>query len=76
MYLLKDGTEVTKDQIKTAFAEGTARLVHCRADGGTSTGLLLNGEDVDTRDDCYSVWDEVWTTTPRCLWQALNVARA
>ena len=75
MYLLQDGTEVTLDRIRAAFTAGQAVLVHGNTDGGTSTALLLDGFEADTRDECYSVWEEVWTTTPKSINQCCAVAR-
>lgn len=73
-YVLRDGTEVTREQIANAYAEGKARLCHGRRDGGTSTGLMLDGIDYDTRGECFSVWDEVWTTRPQTIREALAAA--
>jgi hypothetical protein len=39
----------TPDEIRIAFQGGRAVLVHNRADGGTQTGLMLDGEHQDTR---------------------------
>jgi len=75
MYLLQDGTEVTIDQIREAFASGVAVLVHGRANWHNTTALRLDGLDVDTRGECYSAWDEVWTTQPKSVNQCCGVAR-
>lgn len=74
-YYLIDGTPVTRQQIEAAFTEGTARLVHGRGDHCTTTGLLLDGRDVDTRGKCYSAWEETWTRVPDHLGLALLAAR-
>ena len=74
-YTLIDGTETTVDAIRAAVEAGTARLVHSNGDVKTLTSLSLDGRDIDTRDECYSAWDEVWTTIPTGLQQALNYAR-
>ena len=75
-YYLINGDAVTADQIRAAFDAGKARLIHGRGEGRTTTGLMLNGEDIDTRGQCYSMWDEVWTTTPATLQSALQAAYA
>ena len=75
MYLTNDGTEVTIDQIRAAFTAGDAMLVHGHTDGGTSTGLMLDGIDRDTRDECYSMWEEVWTSKARSVNQCCGIAR-
>lgn len=74
MYILKDGTEVSADQIKNAFANSNAVIIHGRADNRTSTSLMLDGKHFDTRDTCYSVWDEAWTCAPGNLHNALQAA--
>lgn len=73
-YALMDGTEVTAQQIREAYDAGKAVLVHGRRDGGSSTALKLDGEHIDTRGQCYSVWEEVWTRTPQTLREALDAA--
>jgi hypothetical protein len=75
MYYLIDGTEVTAEQIRQAYNAGNAVLVHGNRDNGTSTSLALDGVHCDTRDDCHSVWDEVWTAAPKTLNDALHAAR-
>lgn len=75
MYLLNDHTEVTKDQIKAAFEQGKARLVHGRKENSTSTTLMLDGKDFDTRGQCVSMWEETWTRKPDTLADCLNAAR-
>ena len=75
MYYLLNGEAVSAGQIKAAFEAGKAVLVHGRTEGGTSTGLALDGQHFDTRDECYSVWDEAWTRQPETLAQALRAAR-
>ena len=74
MYILHDGQEITADQIKAAFDEGDAVLVHSHGDGKNLTGLMLDGQHRDTRDTCYSMWEEVWTTKPETLQAALGAA--
>jgi len=73
-YLTIAGDTVTYAQIKAACDIGTARLVHTRTDGGTRTGLSLDMPDTDTRGECFSVWEEVWTTVPRSAAQARQLA--
>lgn len=75
MLILQDGSEVTHAQIARAFYEGKARLVHGRGEGCTKTGLMLDGIDRDTRGECYSMWEEVWTSKPESLSAALRAAR-
>ena len=74
MYLDSDGSEITLDEIKAAVRDGTARLIHSHGDGRTLTSLKLVCEDIDTRGECYSVWDERWTTVPT-LNEAVDDAR-
>ena len=76
MYVLNDGTEVTRDEIEAAYNAGLAMLVHGNGDGHTTTGLMLDGEEIDTRDECYSMWDEVWTRPAPSLQAALRAAKA
>lgn len=75
-YYLCDGTQVSADTIKAAVKYGRARLVHSHGDGKTLTSLALDGVDIDTTGECYSMWDEVWTTTPKTVLQALAAARS
>jgi len=74
MYLLNDGTEVTADQIKAAFSEGKAVLIHGRADHHSTTALMLDGKHFDTRGQRYSMWDEAWTREPETVQQCLQAA--
>lgn len=74
VYLLKNGTEVAKEQISEAFSAGLAVLSHQNTEGHTATGLMLDGAEYDTRGECYSVWDECWTTKPKSLAQCYGVA--
>lgn len=76
IYVLQNGDEVTAEQIKMAFAEGKAVLVHSNRENHTSTGLMLDGKHIDTRGQCYSMWDEVWTRTPETVEDALEAAYA
>ena len=76
MYILRDGQEVAKGQIEQAFAAGNAVLIHGHGDGKTVTGLMLDGRGIDTRNECHSMWDEVWTTNPRTLRDCLLAAGA
>ena len=73
-YLLKDGTEVTTKQISEAFKLGKAVLCHVYGDGKTLTSLMLDGEHYDTRGQCFSMWDEAWTTEPRHIFQCYLAA--
>lgn len=75
MYNLNDGTEVTKDQIQSALDAGKARIVHNRGDHSTSSALMIDGRDIDTRGQCHSVWEEVWTREPKDLAEALRAAQ-
>ena len=74
MYLLNDGTKVTAQQIKDAFNNGNAVLIHGRGNGKTTTGLMLDGNHFDTRGQCYSMWGEVWTRPPQKIQDALSAA--
>jgi hypothetical protein len=75
-YYLQNGDEVTADQIKAAFSEGKAVLVHGHLNGIISTSLMLDGEHFDARGECHSVWEEAWTRTPKNVQQALQAAYA
>ena len=74
-HYLKDGAEVSEAQVKQAFANGLAVLVHHHIDGGINTGLMLDGKHFDTRGECYSMWDESWTTVPKTVQEALESAQ-
>ena len=74
MYILQDGKETTKDAITAAYKAGKAVLVWSHRDGHNSCGLMLDGIERDTRGECYSMWDEVWTTGPKTLQEALDAA--
>ena len=79
MYLTRDGETVTREQIVQAFEAGKTRLVHGYRDasqGGSSvsTSLRLDGKDFDTRDNCESVWEELWTRKPETLRECLEGA--
>ena len=74
-YYLIDGTEVTREQIEQGFAAGRARIVHGRGNHCTTTGLTLDGRDIDTRGQCHSMWEETWTRIPTDLGDALLAAR-
>ena len=74
-HYLKDGTEVTEAQVKQAFTNGLAVLVHHHIDGCINTGLMLDGKHFDTRGECYSVWAESWTTPPKTEQEALEAAK-
>lgn len=76
MFLLNDGTDVTADEIRAAFSSGKATLVHSNGENRTKTGLMLDGKHYDTRGQCYSVWEEVWTTEPESLQEAFFAAGA
>ena len=74
-YYLYDGTEVNRDMIKQAYEEGRAILIHTNvAGGGTALRLMLDGNMIDTREQCASVIDEVWSSKPVTLAQALAAA--
>ena len=74
-YYLADGSSVTADTIKNAVVSGTARIIYSwMADGGIGHALDINGEDIDTRGDCFSVWDEQWSDVPTSIAQALRAA--
>jgi hypothetical protein len=75
-YFTADGTQVTREIIEAAFNSGKAVLVNSNGNGRTLTTLALDGQHRDTRGQCYSVWDEVWTDTPKTLRACLDAARA
>lgn len=72
-YYTTQGDVVTADQIKTAVAEGKARIIYSRAYNHTRANLSLDCEDFDTRGQCYQMIDEQWTAVPT-VQQALKVA--
>ena len=74
MLILNNGTEITRDQIASAFAAGYARIIHGRAENASTTGLLIDGVDRDTRGQCYSVWEEIWTEIPKTLAACIQAA--
>lgn len=74
MHILYNGDSTTVAAVKAAFEAGQCVLVHGRADNHTSTGLMLDGRHFDTRGQCYSMWDEAWTTAPADLRAALFAA--
>lgn len=74
MYYDENGNSITLEQIREAVEAGTARIIYSRAENHTAQCLSLNSEDVDTRNECHSVWDERWTKRPT-LHEALGVAR-
>lgn len=74
-YYVTDGIEVTEEQIRVAFEAGKAVIVYGRGENCTTTSLALDGQHRDTRGECYSVWDEVWTAQPQSLKQALDAGR-
>lgn len=74
MYLLIDGTEVTKKEIETAFMTGMAVLIHGRGNNMTTTGLMLDGKHWDNRNQCYSMWEETWTCTPETIEECYQAA--
>jgi hypothetical protein len=74
MLLLFDGSEVTESEIKTAHMSGDTRLVFTRREGKSSVSLMLDGKDIDTRNQCHSVWEEMWTKHPDNLREAIKAA--
>ena len=75
VYFLRDGTEVTKEEIDNAFDAGQAVLCHGRGEGETTTSLMLDGQHYDTRGQCFSVWEEAWTRMPESInecWSAVG----
>lgn len=74
MYILINGDEVTLENIKTAFENKTAVLVHQHHDCGTSTGLMIDGNHFDTRGQNQSVWQDQWTSNPSDLHACIQAA--
>jgi hypothetical protein len=74
-YYLADGTECTAAEIRAAFEAGTAVLVLGHADHTSSVGVMLDGKHFDTRGQCYSMWEEQWTLTPKKAEEAMHYAR-
>lgn len=73
MYLA-DGTAVTAETIRSAFAAGQAVLVHHYGDGCTRTSVMIDGHHFDTRNDTYCVWDAQWTTSPKTAGEVIRHA--
>ena len=73
-YYTIDGEIVSKQAIASAFSAGMARIVYGRGLDCTTTGLRLDGQDYDTRGECYQMRDESWTAKPISLAQALAAA--
>lgn len=73
-YYTHDGYPITTEAIRQAFKLGRARLVHSHGDGKTQTSLSIDGQSWDTRGQCYSKWDESWTTKPIHLGEAIAAA--
>lgn len=74
MYRLRDGTEVTRNQIAEAITAGDARIVYYHESDRTGVSLMLDGKGYDTRGECDSVWEETWTAMPDNLEAALIAA--
>jgi hypothetical protein len=74
-YYLYDGEETEVTKIVKAVQENKARLIHSRGILSILTSLSLDGIDRDTRGQCYSMWEEVWTTIPKNYREALRVAQ-
>ena len=74
-YILRDGTYISKEEVKGAFEEGRAVLIYGGRFGSTATDLMLDGRHFDTRGECAAVYEEAWTTKPRTLREALNAVR-
>jgi hypothetical protein len=74
MYLTTDGTQHTLRDIRDAHQAGKALLIHSHAPAGGIRTSLHIGDHIDTRNVCYSVWDQVWTTAPESLKQILKAA--
>ncbi len=79
---LADGTEVDKDTIRQAVAQGRAVLRWSHRDGYNAASLLIldTVEDAnleasrDTRGQCYSMWDEQWSGYPSSVGVAVRAA--
>ena len=76
VYYLHDGSEVTIEEVKQAHANGMTRLMHSHGDGQTETALSIAGQDIDTRGECYSMWEEVWTTVPETIEDCVEAWKA
>lgn len=74
MYILRDGTKVTRDQIAEAVTAGDARIVFYHENDRTGVSLMLDGKGFDTRGKCDSVWEETWTAVPHDMEAALIAA--
>ena len=75
-YYTQTGDIVSADQIKTAVANGTARIIYSHnPDGGLYHSLNLNSPDIDTRGECYQAAEERWSIIPT-LDEALEAAHA
>ena len=64
------------DRVSGEFKPILGGIVHgWRGDGQISTGLRIDGLQVDSRGECYSAWEETWTVAPKTLRQALDAAK-
>jgi hypothetical protein len=65
-----DWLELNKQQLSDFFKEGRLSMVYGRGENGTTTSVALDQEPIDTRGQCYSAWDEVWTA-PATAWHTV-----
>jgi hypothetical protein len=69
-----DMRQVDGERIRQAFDAGKCRIVYSRGNHHTKQHLSLNGDDFDTRGECYSVWEEAWTHPIESLKQVMQLA--
>ena len=83
MYYTADGQEWTRQEIITAVSERRAVLLQSHGNWCTLESLMIYEDaevaeetaEIDTRGECYSVWDECWGELVTSARRALSVAR-
>jgi len=82
MYYDQEGNELTKDEITVAVRERRAVLRWSHAQWRNVAALMIypTAEEAkiesekDTRGQCYSVWDEIWSRLADDADEALRAA--
>ena len=72
------GNEVSYADIEDSYARGDATLIctHSLPAPGVNVGLSLDYQELDTRNQCESVWEEKWTSHSESLRECLDAARS
>ena len=77
-----DNEKYTKEEVKKAYQDGKIVLLISRVDSWFSKEprICKTQEEaekllkMDTRGECYSISEEVWTTRPKSLKEVLEIA--